>query len=202
MKPRNVIIVTDGDSIALRALKMASKQTKCRIISKSAGNPTPLSGVELVRLIKQAPYDPVIVMLDDNGDGHEAKGEEALHVLLAHPDISVIGALVVASNTERVTGAAIDFSLDCEGRRIETGVNKDGIATDRFLVFGDTVDALRDAGTPTIIGIGDIGKMGGRDAPERGSPITTKAIRMLIGCQHAKAVAHRNPPIRAYGKEY
>jgi len=177
---RRVIVVTDGDSIARRALTIAARRTHCRIISRSAGNPTPLSGVEMVRLIKQTPYDPVIVMLDDNGDGNEAKGEEALQVLLAHPDVVIIGALVVASNTHHVTGVPVDFSIDRQGHRVETAVDKDGIATDSFLVFGDTVDALRDVGTPIIIGIGDIGKMGGRDAPERGAPVTTKALRTLI----------------------
>lgn len=177
---KRVILVTDGDHLAGRALRIAARRIHARIISRSVGNPTPLSGVELVHYIKQTPYDPVIVMLDDNGNKNEGGGEEALQVLLSHPDIQIIGALAVASNTALVQGVPVDFSIDCEGRRVETGVNKDGIAIRRYLVYGDTVDALRRLEAPVIVGIGDIGKMGGRDAPERGAPVTTKALRALI----------------------
>jgi len=175
-----VILVTDGDQLAKRALEIAARRIRARVISRSAGNPTPLSGVELVVYVKQTPYDPVIIMLDDNGNHHEGGGEEALQVLLAHPDIEIMGALAVASNTSLVRGVPVDFSFDFQGRRVETGVNKDGQAIGRYLVFGDTVDALRGLEAPVIIGIGDIGKMGGRDAPERGAPVTTRALRALI----------------------
>ncbi len=174
-----VIIVTDGDKLALRALKMAAKRTHCWVVAQSAGNPTHLSGVELVQLVRAAPFDPVVILLDDNGDRNEAHGETALSVLAEHPDIQVIGALAVASNTPHVHGAPVDFSIDCTGNRVETGVDKDGKAIPDYLVFGDTVDVLRRADIPVIIGIGDIGKMCGEDAPERGSPITTKALQMI-----------------------
>lgn len=181
-----VIVVTDGDQMAKRALKIAAKRTHCRVISRSAGNPTPLSGVQLVNLVRQTPYDPVIVMLDDNGDSNESDGEQALSVLLSHPGIRVIGALAVASNTTAVRGVAVDFSVDCECRRVETGVDKNGIAINSYLVFGDTVDILRRHETPLIIGIGDIGKMGGRDSPERGAPVTTKAIEYILLSDRAR----------------
>jgi len=177
---KRVIVVTDGDELAKRALQIATRRIHGRIISKSAGNPTPLSGVEMVQYIKRAKYDPVVVMLDDNGDRNEANGEQALLVLFNHPDIKVIGALAVASNTNHVLGVPVDFSIDCNGRRVETAVNKDGIAIASYLIFGDTVDALRNLSVPVIIGIGDVGKMGGRDAPEIGAPITTKALRAII----------------------
>lgn len=188
---RRVIIVTDGDHLAKRALQIAARRVHARIISQSAGNPTPLSGVEMVNLIKKTPYDPVIVMLDDNGNRNQGGGEEALQVLLSHPDIKVIGALAVASNTSLVRGVPVDFSIDCEGRRVETGVNKDGVAIRRYLVYGDTVDALRGLEAPVIVGIGDIGKMGGRDAPERGAPITTRALKALIHTYEHHNQAHR-----------
>ncbi|GMA52469.1 stage V sporulation protein AE [Alicyclobacillus contaminans] len=177
---REVIIVTDGDHFAKRALEVAAKQIPAKVISQTAGNPTRLSGVEIVEYIRAAEFDPVIVMLDDNGNGNEAKGEEALQVLLAHPDIMVIGALAVASNTSAVRGVPVDFSIDCNGERVETGVNKHGVPIPRHLVFGDTVDALRNLKAPVIVGIGDIGKMGGKDAPEREAPITTTALRALM----------------------
>jgi stage V sporulation protein AE len=198
MARREVIIVTDGDHYAKRALEVAARQIRAKVISQSAGNPTRLSGVEIVQYIREAEFDPVIVMLDDNGNGNEAKGEEALQVLLAHPDIQVIGALAVASNTSRVRGVPIDFSIDCDGQRVETGVNKDGKPIPRHLVFGDTVDALRNLKVPVIVGIGDIGKMGGRDAPEHASPITTKALRELIQAYHhwkqVRAAQSKNLP--------
>lgn len=177
---RRVILVTDGDVLARRALEVAAKRIHARVISRSAGNPTPLSGVELVVFVKQAPYDPVIIMLDDNGNHYEGGGEEALQVLLVHPDIEIMGALAVASNTSLVLGVPVDFSIDYRGRRVETGVNKDGQAVAQYLVFGDTVDALRGLQVPVIVGIGDIGKMAGRDSPERGAPVTTRALRALI----------------------
>jgi stage V sporulation protein AE len=189
-----IIVVTDGDKLALRALKIAAKRTHCRVISQSAGNPTRLSGIELVELIKQTPYDPVLVMLDDNGDSNESLGETALSVLAQHPDITVIGALAVASNTPKVNGTAVDFSVDWRGNRVETGVDKDGIPIMDFMVFGDTVDILRKENIPLIVGIGDIGKMQGFDAPEKGAPITTKALRFMIArSTHSTHSAHSLP---------
>lgn len=175
-----VIVVTDGDHMALRALKMAARRTGCRVIAKSAGNPTPLGGIELVKLIKEAKDDPVIVMLDDNGDRNESGGEAALSILLHHPDVEVIAALAVASKTSEVEGAAVDFSIDQNGRRIERAVDKDGVESDSYIVEGDTVDILRRHDAPLVIGIGDIGKMQGMDAPERGAPVTTKAIEEIM----------------------
>lgn len=191
---RRVIVVTDGDRMAKRALKMTAKQTGCEVVTQSGGNPTRLSGVQLVDLIRSAVHEPVLVMLDDNGDAHESDGEQALSVLLTHPDIAVIGALAVASNTSKTAGVAVDFSVDCEGRRVEAAVNKNGIATADYVVHGDTVDILRKYDTPLIIGIGDIGKMGGRDSPERGSPITTRAVKYILShdnCTSVRFTAHR-----------
>jgi stage V sporulation protein AE len=195
---RRIIVVTDGDKIALRALCIAAKRTHCRVISQSAGNPTRLGGIELVELIKQTPYDPVLVMLDDNGDYNESAGETALSVLAQHPDIRVIGALAVASNTPKVYGTAVDFSVDRRGNRVETGVDKDGIPIMDFMVFGDTVDILRKENIPLIVGIGDIGKMRGYDAPEKGAPVTTKALRLIIAkSSHSPHTAHSLPSERA-----
>lgn len=187
---RRVIVVTDGDSFARRALSIAAKQLHMRVISRSAGNPTRLSGTEIVKYVKQTPYDPVLVMLDDNGDTGQARGEEALAVLCQHPDIEVIGALAVASNTSTVQGVGVDFSIDANGHRIETGVDKDGYSHGRYMVFGDTVDILRTLNLPVIVGIGDIGKMAGIDSPERAAPITTQAIRALVEAYEHRRMSH------------
>lgn len=192
---KRVILVTDGDTFARRALEIAAKQLNMRVISKTAGNPTPLSGVEIVHYVKQAKDDPVLVMFDDNGDGNQAGGEEALHVICHHPDIEVIGALAVASNTSLVSGVGVDFSIDEHGRQVSTGVDKDGHPIRRYMVFGDTVDALRELDLPVIVGIGDIGKMAGRDSPERAAPVTTIALQRLLAAYHdrTKGSAHANP---------
>lgn len=183
-KIRRVIVVTDGDQIAKRALKLAARRTNCRIILRTAGNPSRLSGIEIVKLIRQTPFDPVIVMFDDNGDEAISDGEMALSVLLGHPDVQVIGALAVASNTYSARGAAVDFSVDCNGQKVETAVNKEGIPINSYIVYGDTVDILRQHDVPIVVGIGDIGKMGGKDAPERGAPVTTRAIELILSKSH------------------
>lgn len=192
-RKRQVILVTDGDTFARRALEIAAKQLKMRVISRSAGNPTRLSGVEIVEYVKQAKYDPVLVMFDDNGDGNQARGEEALHVICNHPDIEVIGALAVASNTSLVGGVGVDFSIDANGHRVSTGVNKDGQPIPRYLIFGDTVDALSQLNLPVIVGIGDIGKMAGRDSPERAAPVTTEALRCLMAAYQDRVRADAHP---------
>ncbi|KPV43527.1 stage V sporulation protein AE [Alicyclobacillus ferrooxydans] len=193
-RKKRVILVTDGDTFARRALEIAAKQLKMRVISRTAGNPTRLSGTEIVHFVKQAAYDPVLVMFDDNGDGNQAGGEQALHVICNHPDIEVMGALAVASNTSLVKGVGIDFSIDADGHTVSTGVDKDGHPIHRYMVFGDTVDALRDLNLPVIIGIGDLGKMSGSDSPERAAPVTTAALRQLMEAYEARTRqgAHSN----------
>lgn len=196
---RRVILVTDGDRMALRALKMACKRTGCWVIARSAGNPTPLSGVEMVEFIRKAPYDPVVVMLDDNGDGNISGGEQALGVLLHHPDVNVIAALAVASHTVEVTGVAVDFSIDKDGKRVERAVDKDGEEINSYLVRGDTVDILSRMDAPLVIGIGDIGKMRGRDGPERGSPVTTAAIEWVLNLSQPSHLA-KGPQTSTYAR--
>lgn len=177
---RRVIVVTDGDSLARRALQMAARRTGCRLISRSAGNPTPLGGVELVELIQSARYDPVIVMFDDNGDASQSHAEQALSVLLTHPQMDVIGVVAVASHTEGAVGTAVDFSITAGGQLVQTAVDKEGEPVAGYILCGDTVDILERYSIPVIVGVGDIGKMNGRDAPERGSPISTAAIQAIL----------------------
>lgn len=199
---KRVIVVTDGDHMALRALKIAAKRTRCRVIAQSAGNPTPLSGVQMVSYIRQTPCDPVIVMLDDNGDGNESGGEQALSVLLNHPDVEVIATLAVASNTNQVDGAAVDFSIDWQGNKVETAVDKNGQVLPSYVIHGDTVDILRRFDAPLVIGIGDVGKMNGHDAPERGSPVTTAALEwiLLLDAKRFRDGAHSKPTASAYAE--
>jgi stage V sporulation protein AE len=179
---RKVILVTDGDQIARKAVERAAADVGCRVISRSSGNPTPLDGERLVRLVRHAKHDPVVVMFDDNGDGESGYGEKALKYLVHHPEIEVLGAIAVASNTPFVKGVKVDFSIDQDGRRIEQGVDKDGVPMKNgdSVVFGDTVDVLAECEVPLIVGIGDIGKMQGKDHVLKGAPVTKQAILEIL----------------------
>lgn len=182
MEKRKVIFITDGDSVARDVIESVAQKIGGRCISGSAGNPTMLTGVEIVEKIKQTPYDPVLVMFDDNGRMFKGKGETAMEYIAKHPDISVLGAIAVASNTKSVSGIKVDFSIDQNGNIVKNGVNKEGISMkDSNRVYGDTVDILNYLELPIIIGIGDIGKMDGRDHLKNGAPITLKAINIILG---------------------
>lgn len=177
---RKVILVTDGDLVAQQAIETAAKKIKARTISASAGNPTPLKGKEIVELIKQAEHDPVIVMFDDRGSPDKGDGETALEIVAKHPDIEVLGAVAVASNTD-VDGVECDLSITKDGQFIDASVDKTGNPCwDSKNIYGDTVDILKELKIPMIIGIGDLGKMDGKDSIHLGAKITTKALNYII----------------------
>ena len=177
---RRIIIVTDGDGFARRAVETATTNIGGRCISRSAGNPTPIRGKEIVDFIKDAKHDPVVVMVDDRGHNRTGKGEEALEYIVNHEDVEVLGVIAVASNTEYVDGVEVDFSITKDGEIIDGAVNKSGEETREKTLFGDTVDVLGDCRVPLIVGIGDIGKMDGKDDCEIGAPIITKAMEEII----------------------
>ncbi|HPU35625.1 MAG TPA: stage V sporulation protein AE [Bacillota bacterium] len=178
-KKRRVILVTDGDRIAQRAVEVAARNVGARCISRSAGNPTRQSGQELVELIKEAPLDPVVVMLDDRGFNGPGRGESALAYIAGHPDIEVLGVLAVASNTEKACGCRVNVSVTQTGEVIEGPVDKWGLPKQDVLK-GDTTEILDSLKIPFVIGIGDIGKMGQADAAEKGAPLTTKAFQTIL----------------------
>lgn len=179
--PVRVILVTDGDQVARGVLEEAARRLGLRCISASAGNPTPLSGPELAELILQAVHDPVLVMFDDRGNPGRGPGEEAMAYLCRHPDLQVLGAVAVASNTRRARGVRVDASVTRDGRVIPGPVDKDGYPRSRDKVLkGDTVDVLRDLRLPVVIGIGDPGKMDGADCLAKGSEVTVRAIQEIL----------------------
>lgn len=180
MEKRKVIIITDGDDVAKEVIERVANEIGGRTISSSAGNPTPISGGEIVKMISETPYDPVLVMFDDNGRMTKGDGERAIEYITNHPDIEVIGAIAVASNTKSVEGINIDYSIDQTGALIKVGVDKEGKRIARRKIYGDTVDVLNKLDIPIIIGIGDIGKMKGHDHIKHGAPITLKAIRTIL----------------------
>ncbi|KPU28369.1 stage V sporulation protein AE [Caloranaerobacter sp. TR13] len=177
---RRVILVTDGDINARRAVEMATARVGGRCISRSAGNPTPLSGEEIIELVKIAKYDPVIVMVDDKGNPNQGQGEQVIEEILKSEEIEVLGVIAVASNTEGVDGVAVDFSINSKGEKVENAVNKCGTETNSKVLYGDTVDVLNKYKVPVIVGIGDIGKMNGKDDSKIGAPILTKAIEEIL----------------------
>lgn len=181
MKQRRVILVTDGDEFAWRTIQYIAKQIGGRCICRSHGNPTKLTGEQLVDLILQTPYDPVFVMFDDCGAIGEGAGEKALKYVATHEQIEVLGAIAVASNTHKREWTRVDVSIDCDGILTEYGVDKDGVREwEVGRINGDTVYCLDQLNIPIIVGIGDIGKMGYRDHVKYGSPITRKAVEIIL----------------------
>lgn len=177
---REIILVTDGDVCARKAIEKAVKKIGGRCISKSGGNPTPLDSISIAKLIKSAKYDPVVVMVDDEGNEKYGVGEKIIYDLHRNPDIKIIGVLVVASNTKLVKGVHVDFSIDATGNIVRSAVDKEGIPTFGKILYGDTVDIVEECDFPLIVGIGDIGKMKGRDDVFKGAPIITKALNEIM----------------------
>jgi stage V sporulation protein AE len=179
-----VIIVTDGDRCAQHAVESIAADFGLRCISASGGNPTPISGREIVDLIKTVPHDPVVVMFDDRGRRDKGKGETALEYVASHSDIEVLGAVAVASNTTGIKGVAADACVSGAGQVVANAVDKYGqektTGRDQTVVNGDTVDVLNDIDVPVIIGVGDIGKMDKADDIRRGAPVTRKAIEEIL----------------------
>jgi stage V sporulation protein AE len=182
---RQVIVITDGDDVALAAVEKAGRALGLRTISQSAGNPTRLSGNQIAELVKKAPYDPVLVMVDDRGKSYKYRGEKALEELYAHPDIEIVGAVAVASNTFAAEGTHVDASVTRSGEVVDGPVDKYGEPSGQpsgpdSILYGDTVDVLNEMRVPVVIGLGDLGKMDGADFPKKGCPRTIQAVREVL----------------------
>ncbi len=185
---RKIIIVTDGDKVARKAVEIAAKNIGGRCISRSAGNPTELDGDEIAQLVSSAKYDPVVVMFDDRGHPGFGEGEQALLKVVNSDNVEVIGVVAVASNTEGVQGVDIDFSINCDCQKVNIGVDKYGSETKDNKVYGDTVDVLNSFSVPVTIGVGDIGKMNGKDDYIIGAPVLTRAFEEIIKRYDSKNV--------------
>lgn len=183
-QPVRVILITDGDRCAQHAIENIASELGLRCISASGGNPTPISGEEIVDLLKTVPYDPVLVMFDDRGRRDKAQGETAMEYVANHPDVEVLGAVAVASNTTGIQGVEADASISRQGEVVDAGVNKYGQVDHKHhgkaVISGDTVDVLNDVEVPVIIGVGDIGKMEKADDISRGAPVTRRAIEEVL----------------------
>ncbi len=176
-----VILVTDGDEYAQKTLEYISKEVGGRCISRSQGNPTTLTGKEIVDYILETPHDPVFVMFDDSGFLGEGAGEQALKYVAKHPRLEVLGVIAVASKTHQIEWAKVDISIDRDGNLTEYGVDKSGLTEyDIGRINGDTVYCLDELDVPIIVGIGDIGKMARKDDLKIGAPITRKAVDLIL----------------------
>ncbi|HEY3424975.1 MAG TPA: stage V sporulation protein AE [Negativicutes bacterium] len=179
-----VILVTDGDRVAQHVVEDIATSLGLRCISASGGNPTPISGEEIVKLLKTVHHDPVLVMFDDRGRRDKGQGEVAMEYVASHPDIEVLGAVAVASNTTGIDGIEADACITCSGEMVNQSVDKSGSIKKRgshkTIITGDTVDVLNDVEIPVIIGVGDIGKMDKADHINKGAPITRKAIEEIL----------------------
>ncbi|WP_461206435.1 stage V sporulation protein AE [Clostridium sp. DL1XJH146] len=180
IEKRKVIVVTDGDRIAKKAVEKASMNNNCRCISASAGNPTKIDYNLLIKYIQKTPYGPVVVMLDDRGHTGKGKGEVILEKLLKSKEVDVIGLVAVASNTERAKGIEVDCSIDKFKTNISTAVDKHGNGKFSKILMGDTINTIKKNKDLFVVGIGDPGKMDGFDYIEYGCPVLSKAIAKII----------------------
>lgn len=131
-------------------------------------------------MIRQTPYDPVVVMVDDKGNTGTGKGEMVMKEIAESKDVKILGVIAVASNTEGVKGTGVDFSITRDGSIIFDTVDKYGKRSSGDKINGDTVDILDSLNIPVIVGLGDPGKMNGRDCCDKGAPILTKAMKEII----------------------
>lgn len=179
IKP-NVIIVTDGDLCAKNAIEIATSNIKGRCISRTAGNPTEISGAEIIECIKRAPNNLVVIMVDDKGNNNSGFGEMAMEYIINCKEVNVLGVVAVASNTKNVKGIKVDCSVDKDGLVIDKAVNKDGKEKQGKKIIGDTLGVLNYKVVPIIVGVGDIGKMEERDNITKGAPIITIALQKIL----------------------
>lgn len=178
---RKVILITDGDVYANRAVELVAREIGGRCISMSQGNPSRYTGLELVELIKKAKNDPVLVMFDDSGFIGEGFGEKAMKVVASHPDVHVLGVIAVASKTRREEWTKVDICIDRDGQLTENGVDKFGAQEFEIgKITGDTVYCIDDLNAPIVVGIGDIGKMSHQDDFNKGAPITKLAVQIIL----------------------
>lgn len=174
-----LIVITDGDVAAVQAAERIAGELGLDCISRSGGRPTPLAAHDIVDLARTAPRDPVLVLVDDDGRSDRHRGERVLQELLEHPEAEVLGVVAVASDTPHVRGVRVDASVTGKGSLIRGPVDKEGGPLPGGTLKGDTVDALRHW-DGLVVGIGDVGKMEGRDDPDRGCPVTARAITEIL----------------------
>ncbi|MDQ2086130.1 stage V sporulation protein AE [Herbivorax sp. ANBcel31] len=180
MEKKKVIIVTDGDMSAKRAVEIAAINVGGRAISASAGNPTPLTGVEIIELVKKTDEEPVIVMVDDKGNKGVGQGEQVMETLLNSDSINIIGIVVVSSKGKDCRKLKLACSITKNNKKVNKPVNKYGNPVSKDVICGDTLGILTGKKDLLMVGIGDPGKMDYKDELLKGSPVTTRAIKEIL----------------------
>lgn len=151
-----LIVVTDGDDHARRAVEEASSRLGLRTISRSGGTPTGLDADAILDLAALAPPGPLVVMVDDHGHPGAGHGDATLRGLLNSSRCDVIGVVAVAAR-RRGEAIRVARSVDAHGRIVAGAVDKYGHNVGGPFLYGDTVAPLYDTEVP-VIGIGDLGK--------------------------------------------
>lgn len=182
---RKVIIVTDGDSIAKKVIEKAAVKVGCRTLSISSGNPTRISGEDMVRLIQCVKYDPVIVMADDRGNTGRGNGEKVIDYLIKSREIDVMGIVAVASNTRNASGIKVNCSINKNGEISKNSVDKHGNTKMSKVLVGDTVNTINPSSVNCVVGIGDPGKTECDGNMDRECSILIKAINVIINKYHS-----------------
>ncbi|MFC0523088.1 stage V sporulation protein AE [Pontibacillus salicampi] len=181
MDPKKVIVITDGDEYARKAIDHLATSIGGTCLGHLAANPTTATKEEFLKAIHSAPSEPIYVLFDDAGVPGIGPGEKVLLQMAQEQSISIIGAIAVASHTKFQEWSRFDFAVDGDGELIPFGVDKEGIAElEVGRISGDTVYCLDQLDIPTIVAIGDIGKMRGKDDVAKGAPITRRAVELIL----------------------
>lgn len=188
-EPVHVIVVTDGDPLAAAVVERACADLRLGWLGRSQGSPTPLDVDTLVRLARRLDRQPVVVMIDDHGHPGRGVGERLLERLLRRRDVRVEGILAVASRVRHAPGIDVASSVDRKGREVAGAVSKDGRARHGLRLQGDTLGVLR-RHSVRVVGIGDLGKMGGADRDAR---VTTVGLKILLEHAASRRTARRSP---------
>lgn len=180
MGKRKVILVTDGDRAAQKAVETATANIGGRCISSSGGNPTILTGEQLIGEIKKAANEPVVVMVDDRGEKGKGAGEQVMECIIKDESIDVLGIVAVSSNGKDCVEIEVDCSITKDGKVIENAVDKYGNDLGVNKICGDTLSILKKIKDVVIVGLGDPGKMDFNDEVSKGAPVTTRALQEVI----------------------
>ncbi|PSL43306.1 stage V sporulation protein AE [Salsuginibacillus halophilus] len=176
-----VILITDGDLYARKAVETAANNLHASCLAKSSGNPTLRTAEDLLASLPYCEPHPVFLLFDDAGTSGPGPGETCLEIVVKSEKTEVLGALAVASTSHQNDWCRVDFSITRFQEITAYGVDKEGFAElELQRVRGDTLYNLDQLNIPVICGIGDPGKMGRWDAPERGAPVTTAALKEIL----------------------
>lgn len=181
MQTKNIIVITDGDEYARNVFDYLTPVIGGTCLTHLSENPTVATKSEIVQAILDAPSEPVYVLFDDAGVPGIGPGEKVLLEVAKDPHVNIIGAIAVASHTRFREWSRFTFAIDSDGELSANGVDKEGVPEMEIgRISGDTVYCLDQLNIPTIVAIGDIGKMRGKDDVEKGAPITRKAIELIL----------------------